>query len=158
MDAVGWGGRVVKFLACGARGPGFDSRPRHWNFQRLVISCFQVAILLKYRWSDINPHYNQPTNHGCCMGDPCTSSCWWHVILGILSLKMLNVVIFKHNSKNYLNMEISQGVLGYYTLVSQTFSISLLHDLYVPVCSIPDNLTQIKDVRSFSAKKWNAST
>ena len=35
------GGRVVKVLACGARGPGFDSRPRHLNFQRLVISsCF----------------------------------------------------------------------------------------------------------------------
>ena len=43
------GGRVVKLLACGARGPGFDSRPRHLNFQRLVISCFQVEIWLKYR-------------------------------------------------------------------------------------------------------------
>ena len=40
------GGRVVKLLACGARGPGFDSR--HLNFQRLVISFFQVAIWLKY--------------------------------------------------------------------------------------------------------------
>ena len=35
---------MVKLLACGARGPGFDSRPRHSNFQRLVISCFQVEI------------------------------------------------------------------------------------------------------------------
>ena len=26
------GGRVVKLLACGARGPGFDSRPRHLDF------------------------------------------------------------------------------------------------------------------------------
>ena len=43
------GGRVVKLLACGARGPGFDSRPRHLNFQRLVISCFQVEIWLKNR-------------------------------------------------------------------------------------------------------------
>ena len=43
------GGRVVKLLACGARGPGFDSRPRHLNFQRLVISCLQVEIWLKYR-------------------------------------------------------------------------------------------------------------
>ena len=43
------GGRVVKLLACGARGPGFDSRPRHLNFQRLVISCFQVKIWLKDR-------------------------------------------------------------------------------------------------------------
>ena len=42
-------GRVVKLLACGARGPGFDSRPRHLNFQRLVISCFQVEIWLKDR-------------------------------------------------------------------------------------------------------------
>ena len=31
------GGRVVKLLACGARGPGFDSRSRHLNFQRLVM-------------------------------------------------------------------------------------------------------------------------
>ena len=41
------GGRVVKLLACGARRPGFASRPRHLNFQRLVISCFQVEIWLK---------------------------------------------------------------------------------------------------------------
>ena len=41
------GGWVVKLLACGARGPGFDSRPRHLNFHRLVISCFQVEIWLK---------------------------------------------------------------------------------------------------------------
>ena len=32
------------------------------EFQRPVISFFQVAIWLKYPWSDINPHYNQPTN------------------------------------------------------------------------------------------------
>ena len=38
------GGRVVKLLACGTRGPGIDARPRHLNFQRLVISCFQVEI------------------------------------------------------------------------------------------------------------------
>ena len=42
-------GRVVKLLACGARGPGFDPRPRHLNFQGLVISCFQVEIWLKDR-------------------------------------------------------------------------------------------------------------
>ena len=38
------GGRVFKLLACGARGLGFNSRSRHLNF----ISCFQVAIWLKY--------------------------------------------------------------------------------------------------------------
>ena len=43
------GGRVVKLLACGARGLGFDSRRRHLNFQRLVISCCQVEIWLKDR-------------------------------------------------------------------------------------------------------------
>ena len=47
FNAGSSGGRVVKLLACGARGPGFDSRPRHLNFQRLVISCFQVEIWLK---------------------------------------------------------------------------------------------------------------
>ena len=52
-DTTGGGGdngaRVVKLLACGARGPGFKSRSRHLNFQRLVISCFQVEIWLKDR-------------------------------------------------------------------------------------------------------------
>ena len=43
------GGRVVKLLSRGARGPGFDSRHRHLNFQRMVISCFQVEIWLKDR-------------------------------------------------------------------------------------------------------------
>ena len=43
------GGVVVKLLACGAIGPGFDSRPRRYDFQRLVISCFQVAMWLKDR-------------------------------------------------------------------------------------------------------------
>ena len=42
-----------------ARGPRFDTRPRHLKFERLVISCFQVAIWLKYCWSDVNPQYNQ---------------------------------------------------------------------------------------------------
>ena len=31
------------------------------RFQRLVISCFQVAIWLKYRLSDINPQINHQT-------------------------------------------------------------------------------------------------
>ena len=52
-----------KKLACGARGPGFDFRPRHLDFQRFVISCFQFAIWLKYRWSDVNPQYNKPTTN-----------------------------------------------------------------------------------------------
>ena len=54
--------RVVKLLACGAIGPGFDSRPHHLNFQRFVISCFQVEIWLKDRYIDANPQNNQPTN------------------------------------------------------------------------------------------------
>ena len=56
-----------KLLACGVRGPGFDSRPRHSNLQRWVISRFQVAIWLKYRWSGVNPQYNQTT---CVFGSP----------------------------------------------------------------------------------------
>ena len=55
------GDRVVKLLACGARGPGLDSRPLHLNFQRLVISCLQVAIWLKYRWNRRKSSI-QPTN------------------------------------------------------------------------------------------------
>ena len=38
--------------------PRFPASPLEW--QRLVISCFQVAIWLKYRWSGVNPQYNQP--------------------------------------------------------------------------------------------------
>ena len=50
-------------LAFGARGLGFGSRPRHLNFQILVIiACFQVAIWVNYHWSDVNRQYNQPTN------------------------------------------------------------------------------------------------
>ena len=45
-------------------GPGFDSRPRHMNFQRFVISCFQVEIRLKDRSIDVNPQTtNQPTKN-----------------------------------------------------------------------------------------------
>ena len=44
----------------------FDSRPRHLNFQRLVISCFQVEIWLKDRLIDVNPQNNQPTNIYIC--------------------------------------------------------------------------------------------
>ena len=55
------GGRVVKLLACGARGPGFDSPPRHLNFQRLVISCFQVEIWLKIAKSTLIKNNQQPT-------------------------------------------------------------------------------------------------
>ena len=39
---------------------------------------------------------------------------------------MLNLVIFKHKSENYENMEIAQGVLGNFALVFQTFSFILL--------------------------------
>ena len=57
------GGRVVKLLACGARGPGIDSRPRHLNFQKLVISCFQVEIWLKDCLIDNKPQNNQPKQY-----------------------------------------------------------------------------------------------
>ena len=54
-------GRVVKLLACGARGPGFDSRPRHLNFQRFVISCFK-SDMAERSINHVNPQNNQPTN------------------------------------------------------------------------------------------------
>ena len=38
---------------------------------------------------------------------------------------MLNLAIFKHKNEKYWNMEIAQGVLGNYVLVSQTCSIIL---------------------------------
>ena len=57
------GGRVVKLLACGARGPGFDSRPRHLNFQRLVISASKSRYGWKIAKSTlILKTTNQPTN------------------------------------------------------------------------------------------------
>ena len=49
-----WGAAVVKWLRRSKRsGVRFPVSPL-W-FQRLVISCFQVAILLKDRWRDVNP-------------------------------------------------------------------------------------------------------
>ena len=54
------GGVVFKPLACGARGTGFDSRSP-LQFQRLVISCFQVTICLKYCSSGVNPQNYQPS-------------------------------------------------------------------------------------------------
>ena len=39
------GGEVVKFLICGARGPGFEPRPRHFDFRDWV-SCASFAICL----------------------------------------------------------------------------------------------------------------
>ena len=38
------GGRVVKLLACGERGPGFDSPPRHLNFR----DCLSPASKSRY--------------------------------------------------------------------------------------------------------------
>ena len=58
------GGRVVKLLACRARGPGFDYQSRHLNFQRLIIS-FQVHMAempLKRRKSSIQPTESSYTN------------------------------------------------------------------------------------------------
>ena len=56
------GGRVVKLLTCGARGPGFDYRFRHLNFR----DWLSPASMSRYGWntakSDVNPEYNQPTN------------------------------------------------------------------------------------------------
>ena len=57
----GSSGVVVKLFACGARGPRFDSQ-LPLQVQRLVIYCFQVAIWLKDRLSDVNPQSNQQTN------------------------------------------------------------------------------------------------
>ena len=54
------GGRVVKLLACGARGPGFDSPPRPLNFRDFIPlpSRDMAEIPLNRR----NPQYNQQTN------------------------------------------------------------------------------------------------
>ena len=52
------GGRVVKLLACGARGPGFKSRPRHLNFRDcylLLLSRNMAEIPLTRRKSSIQP-------------------------------------------------------------------------------------------------------
>ena len=43
----GGGGWVVKLLACGARGPGFDSLPRHLNFR----DWLSPASKPRYGWN-----------------------------------------------------------------------------------------------------------
>ena len=52
-------GRVVKLLACGAKGPGFDSRSRRLKFRDWLspASGSDVAEIKRP-----NPQYNQPTN------------------------------------------------------------------------------------------------
>ena len=48
------GGRMVKLLACGARGPRFDSRPHHLNFRDWYIlptSCNMTERLSMRRQS-----------------------------------------------------------------------------------------------------------
>ena len=44
------------------------------------MSCFQVAIWLKYRWRDVNPHYNQPTNQVIYMTPPPFIPISFHVL------------------------------------------------------------------------------
>ena len=46
-------------LACGAKGPGFDSQSHHYDFK----ACFQVTNWLKYihHQSDVNPQNNKPS-------------------------------------------------------------------------------------------------
>ena len=41
------GGWVVKLLACGARGPGFNSPPRHLNFRDWLSHAFKS----RYGWN-----------------------------------------------------------------------------------------------------------
>ena len=51
--------KIDRLLTCGARGPRFDSPPRHLNFRDWLTPASKVW--LKYRLSDVNPQYNQPT-------------------------------------------------------------------------------------------------
>ena len=57
------GGVVVKLLACGASGPGSI-----FGLATTIseISCFQVAIWLKYRKSDVNPQNYKPSQTKKC--------------------------------------------------------------------------------------------
>ena len=56
---------MVKLFGLRSKRTGFDSRPRHLNFQRLVISCFQSRDMaersLNRRLFSKHPN-NQPTN------------------------------------------------------------------------------------------------
>ena len=57
------GGRVVKLLACGARGPGFDSQSCHLNFR----DWLSPASKLRYGWNtSIQPTTNQYWSHNIC--------------------------------------------------------------------------------------------
>ena len=53
-------GVVVKLLACGARGLGFDSRSSRYD-SRVVVSCFQVAIDMDKRSLKRHKSSTQPT-------------------------------------------------------------------------------------------------
>ena len=64
-----------------------------------IFSCFQVAIWLKYRWSDLNPQYNQPTIRWTKTND----SNW------------KNVVLHNHLPVRYSNLNIF--ILAKYTMI-----------------------------------------
>ena len=51
------GGVAATLFAREARGPGFDSRSRRYDFRNwFSSSCFPVAIWLKYHWSNVYSH------------------------------------------------------------------------------------------------------
>ena len=66
-----------------------------------IFSCVQVAIWLKYRWSDVNPQYNQPTIRWTKTND----SNW------------KNVVLHNHLPVRYSNLNIF--ILAKYTMICQ---------------------------------------
>ena len=63
------GGRVVKLLACGARGPGFDSRPRHSNFRDWLSPISKS----RYGWNAAKAtlililQFNSSSKYGCSL-------------------------------------------------------------------------------------------
>ena len=66
-------GVVVKFLACRASGPGFDSRSRTYNFR----DWLSAASKSRYGWNiaeDVNPQHNQPNDQSSL----CSKVKVWH--------------------------------------------------------------------------------
>ena len=54
---------MVKLLACGAKGPGFDSPPRHLNFRDWLYLLLPSRDMAEIPLKRVNPQYNQPTTN-----------------------------------------------------------------------------------------------
>ena len=117
-------GRVVKLLACGARGPGFDSRPCHLNFQRLVIPASKSRYGWKIAKSTlILKTTNQPTNLSFIqLFMPLSKKTGHDALHG--GMPIGTGMLVSHNGRVLISPNRLQS---WYTDVHQSFNMQMVH-------------------------------